>query len=285
VATLHEYYISDFARLMNAFAEHKVIDQITKTEIPISVRVHLDFDACVKFISIFVPAGASPTDVANHYINNPQDALKVGEGILVLSGFGGLPDQTSSADLSFSGRMFLYSEQQPDPAAISVTHALARTKGIHLLVRSEDYRDARSGYEKPLAFISHDSRDKKEVAEPIAVGLMKLLCPVWYDEFTLKVGDSLRQSIENGIKECRTCVLILSPDFLTNEGWTKAEFDSIYTREIVEKSNVILPVWHKVGAREVYEYSPRLADKKGISTEKGVEEVIRQLKAAIDSHK
>jgi hypothetical protein len=284
MATLHEYFISDFARLMNIFAEHKALNTKTGVEVPIAVRVHLEFDAGVRFISIFVPAGISPIDVANHYINNPQDALKAGESLVVSSGIGGSSNFINSQDLSFSGRIFLYCEEEPDTIARSATEALARSKGIKLAIRSIDYRDARAVHEKPLAFISHDSRDKIEIAEPIALGLIKLSCPVWYDEYTLKVGDSLRQSIEKGIKECRACVLILSPSFLSNEGWTKAEFDSVYTREIVEKSNLILPVWHKVGAREIYEYSPRLADKRGINTEKGVEEVVRQVKAAIDSH-
>jgi TIR domain len=59
------------------------------------------------------------------------------------------------------------------------------------------------------------------------------MCPVWYDEFALKIGDNLRDSIERGLKECRKCVLVLSPNFLTNGGWTKKEFDSIFTREIL----------------------------------------------------
>src|ERR1043165_7480259 len=36
----------------------------------------------------------------------------------------------------------------------------------------------------PLAFISHDSRDKESIARPIALRLQRMLCPVWYDEFS-----------------------------------------------------------------------------------------------------
>ena len=67
-----------------------------------------------------------------------------------------------------------------------------------------------------LAFISHDSRDKESVAVPIAIDLQKHLCPVWYDEFSLTVGDNLRENIENGIKESKKCILILSKNFLNN---------------------------------------------------------------------
>jgi IstB-like ATP binding protein len=80
----------------------------------------------------------------------------------------------------------------------------------------------------------------------------------------LKVGDNLRDSIERGLKETRKCILILSPHFLSNTGWTKVKFDSVFTREIMEGSGVVLPIWHNVSAKEVHEYSPSLANKKAL---------------------
>jgi hypothetical protein len=42
-----------------------------------------------------------------------------------------------------------------------------------------------------------------------------------------------------------------------------------------------LPVWHNVDAKQVYEYSPRLADKVGLNSSLGVEELARRLVRAI----
>jgi len=70
-------------------------------------------------------------------------------------------------------------------------------------------------------------------------------------------------------------------ELVTNEGWGKAEFDSIYTREILEKKNVMLPVWHGVQVAEVYAYSPRLVDKVGLDSSLGVKELARRLATAI----
>jgi hypothetical protein len=97
----------------------------------------------------------------------------------------------------------------------------------------------------------------------------------------LRVGASLRESIETGLKETRNCIVVLSPNFLSNEGWGKAEFDSVFTREIIEKQNVMLPVWHNVTVEQVYEYSPRLADKVGLNTNIGVKELARKLSNGI----
>ena len=107
------------------------------------------------------------------------------------------------------------------------------------------------------------------------------MCPVWYDEYSLRVGASLRESIERGLKETKNCIIVLSPNFLSNEGWGKAEFDSVFTREILQKQNVMLPVWHKVTVEQVYEYSPRLADKVGLNSNIGVKELARKLSKEI----
>ncbi len=111
----------------------------------------------------------------------------------------------------------------------------------------------------------------------MAIRLQQMLCPVWFDEFSLGVGDSLRDKIEKGLKECATCIVILSPYFLANKRWTKVEFDSVFTREIIEERNVMLPVWCGVAVKDVYEYSPSLANKLGINWDLGLDEVCRRL--------
>src|ERR1019366_9218957 len=67
---------------------------------------------------------------------------------------------------------------------------------------------------------------------------------VWFDKFTLKVGDSLRDSIETGLFRSRYGVVIFSKHFLS-KNWSKAELNGLFTREM-EGHKVILPVWHKI---------------------------------------
>jgi hypothetical protein len=104
------------------------------------------------------------------------------------------------------------------------------------------------------------------------MGLSKMRCPVWYDEYSVKVGDSLRASVEQGLRVSKKCVLILSPHFLSNTGWTQTEFDSVFTRQILEGSNVVLPVWCGVSKEQVYEYSPSLLDRLAVRWEEGLDE-------------
>ena len=281
MASLHEYFVKDFSAYMSTLQEHALIDKASGVKTPLEARMHYDFNGCSKFSSIYVPAGAPVRDVVAHYANDHSLFQGVGKDLEVQTGVVGLPIETTSKDLVFTGRLFVYAEQLVDEATRVLLVGHCGGKGLKLVVRDWAYRDGRNKFERPMAFISHDSRDKVKVAEPIAVGLQKLICPVWYDQFSLKVGDSLRESIESGIKESNTCVVILSKAFFSNRGWTKAEFDSIYTKEIIEKKRVMLPVWVDVKKEDVYDYSPRLADRVGVPFELGIDEVVRRLYNAI----
>jgi len=156
-------------------------------------------------------------------------------------------------------------------------------KDFSLIIRDKQYAIRCSDLEKPIAFISHDSRDKDTLVRDLASKLSELLIPlpIWYDEYSLKIGDSLRESIEKGLREAKKCIIVLSPNYLSNKGWSKTEFNSVFTREILEKENVILPIWHQVSVQEVYKYSPILADKVGLSSSIGIEKLATKLMEVI----
>jgi hypothetical protein len=52
--------------------------------------------------------------------------------------------------------------------------------------------------------------------------------------------------------------------------------NDLATHEVGGKK-VILPVWHGVGFRDVFEYSPVLADRAAISTDKGIHYIVERL--------
>ncbi len=203
------------------------------------------------------------------------------EKTVVSMGFA--PDLHQGSDLVFTGQIYLYSERPVSTDDRERLDREASAAGHRLTFRSVDYVERRSVAERPKAFISHDSRDKLELAQPLALKLSSMLVPVWYDEFSLKVGDSLRESIERGLKECHRCILVLTPNFLGNSGWSKQEYDSIFTREVVEQKRLVLPIWHGVTPRDVYEFSPILADRVATNWSEGIDVVSRKIYQAIQS--
>jgi len=113
-------------------------------------------------------------------------------------------------------------------------------------------------------FISHASEDKEEIAHPLAEALRAKGLDVWYADFTLKIGESLRQSIDNGLSKSRYGVVVLSKSFFSKH-WPQSELDGLFSMESAEKKR-ILPVWHNVTVNDVKQFSPILAGRVAIPT-------------------
>lgn len=129
------------------------------------------------------------------------------------------------------------------------------------------------------AFVSHASEDKDAFARPLAEALRASNLRIWYDEFTLTVGDSLRRSIDRGLAHSRFGVVVLSPTFFAKE-WPQKELDGLVARE-VDGKKVILPVWHGIDEAGIRRFSPMLADRVAISSASGIAAVVDALMAAI----
>lgn len=115
-------------------------------------------------------------------------------------------------------------------------------------------------------FISHASEDKASFVRPLAEALVNLGATVWYDEFSLRLGDSISRSIDKGLARSRfgVGVVIVSHAFLSKP-WPEYELRGLVAREIGE-DRVILPVWHGVERCDVLAFSPPLADKVALDT-------------------
>jgi len=113
-------------------------------------------------------------------------------------------------------------------------------------------------------FISHASEDKDEVVRPLAHALKEKGIKVWYDEFEMKIGDSLRRKIDKGLANSRFGIVVVSKAFI-KKGWTNYELDGIITKA-VSGEQIVLPIWHDISKQEVINFSPSLADKLARNT-------------------
>jgi len=281
MATLWEYYKKDQGRSLCISRSIALRGQSSKQTLEIPTRLHADFESNSLYISLYIAHQTAFECPSRILLNEVGNILSWRNEVFVKSGYTG-EEGTPITQLLFTGRVFIYSEDNIRDE--DKRYILQRSKelGQSVIFREQHYADERNKYEKPLAFISHDSRDKENIAGPLAIQLQQLMCPVWYDEYSLKVGGSLRQQIERGLKECKKCILILTPNYLSNQGWAKKEFDSVFTREIIEKQNVVLPIWHNVSVNDIYQFSPSLADRVALQWSEGVEVVSRKLKREIE---
>ena len=129
-------------------------------------------------------------------------------------------------------------------------------------------------------FISHASEDKDAVVRPLANALKDRGVVVWYDEFEMRIGDSLRRKIDKGLANSRFGIVVISRDFI-KKGWTNYELDGIMTKA-VSGEQILLPIWHNITKKEVVDYSPSLADKVARNTAVNtVEEIADEIASLI----
>ena len=179
MASLNEYFIKDGAQNLTLRETWPISNGETGHVYgEITARLHFDFEAYAQYISFYIPEmdgvelpEAFALREMPHLLKSPAERMHVESGI------GG--ERTEGKDLIFTGQIYLYSER---PVKDEYKEKLIREgalSGHRLIFRSVEYMNERNKYEKPLAFISHDSRDKKEIAEPLALQLQKLMCPVF----------------------------------------------------------------------------------------------------------
>lgn len=113
-------------------------------------------------------------------------------------------------------------------------------------------------------FIAHASEDKDGFVRGLAKALQDRGVRVWYDEFTLKVGDSIRREIDKGLADSRFGIVVLSRHFFEKD-WPQRELDALSSLEASGNTR-ILPIWHEISKDELVRHSPLLSDKLALNT-------------------
>jgi|GEM_PF-3758624 len=124
-------------------------------------------------------------------------------------------------------------------------------------------------------FISHASEDKGFV-EPLATALRARGLIVWYDRFVLKPGDSLSGKIDEGLRNSKYGVVIVSHHFFS-KSWPESEYRALIGRQNAEGQRRIIPVWHDITRDEVASYSPLLLDIFAVDSKHGVQNAVLQI--------
>lgn len=128
-------------------------------------------------------------------------------------------------------------------------------------------------------FISHASEDKATFVADLARALTDAGVRVWYDEWSLTLGDRLRRTINEGLKKSRFGVVVLSEHFF-EKNWLQDELDGLAALE-ADGVNRILPIWLGVTRDDVLKYSPMLADRLAFNASRGIPDAVDEIKRAI----
>lgn len=89
-------------------------------------------------------------------------------------------------------------------------------------------------------FISYNCADR-QLAQKIAGDLQEKGLLVWWDEWEIKVGDSIIQKISSGISTSAHLIVLLSPDSVSS-AWVQREVNSAMMKQLSnEKGITVLP--------------------------------------------
>ena len=132
------------------------------------------------------------------------------------------------------------------------------------------------------AFICHATEDKDTFVRELANSLSSEGIRIWYDEFTLKVGDSLREAIEKGISKSRYGIAVLSPNFFQKD-WPQRELNALLQRDS-RNQRVILPVWLNIDYAGIAHHSLLLAGIMATKAEYGMDRVVDDLMQVLRSN-
>lgn len=112
-------------------------------------------------------------------------------------------------------------------------------------------------------FISHASEDHNFVLK-LAEKLRKDNIDVWFDDWELEVGDSIVQSISEGLEKSSFLVVVLSENSIKSN-WVLKELSSTLMRQLGKDHIVILPVLLEL---EFNEIPPLLRDIYSVKFER-----------------
>ena len=138
---------------------------------------------------------------------------------------------------------------------------------------------ASSNFEQRDLFISHASEDKDNFVRPLVQALTDERLSVWFDEYELQIGDSLRQRIDEGLSRSRYGLVVFSPTFFEKH-WTQYEMNGLITRQMAGE-RVILPIWHRLTRDEIARQSPSLTDIVSLNSSNDSVEVISSKVATV----
>lgn len=130
-------------------------------------------------------------------------------------------------------------------------------------------------YDSFLSYAGEDSDLVRELAGALRARGLR----VWYAETELRVGDSILESVNKGLSESASGILVLSKAYLS-KGWPNYELDTLMRRRI-ENDLKIYPVWHGVAKEDIEKNHPGLAGIYSLDTRNGFRNVVSGLQAVL----
>ena len=146
----------------------------------IIAKIAYNFDANAKYWYFFIDEGLDVASSVAVLLNAPETSecklSSDGDGVEVHSFFSDYSERQVSSTLVFTRRINLYVDADLTPFSREELSKRAAQEGFFISIKDREYARKRTEVEKPLAFISHDFRDKEALVRELALEMSKLMC-------------------------------------------------------------------------------------------------------------
>jgi hypothetical protein len=184
-------------------------------------------------------------------------------------------------DIKFTYRVFIYTNEL-DESLRGWMSDYFKSQGYIMSLRDTKRWNEMEEHRTADYFLCHDSRDKP-VARELYNAMQQEGLKVFFDEVNIELGDSIYQKIEEGIRNSKFGLILVSPNFIKNQAWAKKlEFESFVVKYLGGGQKIIIPVWHEVSAEQVRDASAMLAGINAANTDTGYAALAKRLKSLID---
>jgi hypothetical protein len=110
------------------------------------------------------------------------------------------------------------------------------------------------------AFVSYSGADWEDFVQPLIRRLEKLGLEIWHADFEITIGDSIPNSIENGITKSDYGILVLSESYFERE-WPREELDALLQEDVTGEEKVILPVAYNIEPEDIKQHHKLLSKR------------------------
>ncbi|MDT2759313.1 toll/interleukin-1 receptor domain-containing protein [Enterococcus xiangfangensis] len=149
------------------------------------------------------------------------------------------------------------------------------------VVQSEILNDPSLSDKEFDIFISYASEDS-EYVDKLEESFKNADFSVWRDKSNIGWGQTLRQSIDNGLIKSKFGLVVLSSKYI-QKYWTGYELDGILNKESSTGRQMILPLWHNVTKDEIDKKSPSLSNRLALDTRiNSLDEIVENFKSLLE---
>ena len=251
---------------------------------PCRIDWFINFDENYKHAFVMTPSFGEecPSALQNNSLIEHLNELLSGIEIRFSNVNPLVRDPGSLANCVFTSKIYIFTDVLQRPRDF-IREAFKQHQLEAVIIDNERWRCSGERPNPTRLSVTTTATSRSSAIRSMSSSRMPL--KIFYDKYSIRIGDDLVDKIERGLAECRFAIILVSNAFLENKAGSH-EMRALIYRQIAEgRRKLILPIWSDVSSEEVRSRSPMVAKIAARRFRDGVEELAREINAVITSER